>query len=293
MRTRKLRYRLRLVLKTRRGITTLTTNLFAALGLIAGLIQLYDILWPNSNLDAAVTVTAVLCLSVAFGIARAWPQLNVTRSLPLQNVTISIEVGDLFDNAHGNLVIGFCDTFDTDVSTGNGRIVHPSSVQAQFLASVYDNNVQRLDDALDLALKDTPKPPIDTDKKIGKNRRFPIGTVAILGEPRRRFYCLAYSWMSADLVAQSSVNNIWHSLNELWGAVRTTSYLGTVAMPLIGAGLARVRTLDRESVLKLILLSFASATRESIVCGNLKIVIHPNDLESIDMLEIAAYLQSL
>lgn len=100
------------------------------------------------------------------------------------DVTLSIVVGDLF--AHDNhLAVGFSDTFDTSVA--DDRIIHSASVQGQLLHRIYDGNQQRLDEELAAAL--AAMPPVRTesraDKPYGKLARYPIGTVAVLGEPQR------------------------------------------------------------------------------------------------------------
>jgi hypothetical protein len=51
--------------------------------------------------------------------------------------------------------------------------------------------------------------------------------------------------------------------------------------------------LDRQRLLKMILLSFIARSRESPVCRELRIVIHPADLSGIDMLDAATFLRSL
>jgi len=64
-------------------------------------------------------------------------------------------------------------------------------------------------------------------------------------------------------------------------------------MPIIGSELARINCLDRESLLRMILLSFAARSREDPVCRKLVVVVHPKDYDRINMLEIEAFLRTL
>ncbi|MFE0510803.1 macro domain-containing protein [Streptomyces sp. NPDC058964] len=64
-------------------------------------------------------------------------------------------------------------------------------------------------------------------------------------------------------------------------------------MPLVGSGLSRIDHLDRDSLLRLILMSFVARSGEGAVCRELRLVVRPADLERIGMREVAAFLRRL
>jgi hypothetical protein len=97
----------------------------------------------------------------------------------------------------------------------------------------------------------------------------------VVGEPHRRVFAVAYSRMGNDLVAQSTVEDLWSSLSRLWDAVYLHGQRGRVAIPLLGSELARIDALDRESALRMILLSFVTRSRENLVARELTLVIWP------------------
>jgi len=99
--------------------------------------------------------------------------------------------------------------------------------------------------------------------------------------------------MSNSLVAKSDVHRLWHSLGQLWNAVYMHGQRDPIAMPLVGSELARINCLDRESLLKMALLSFVSRSREELICKDFTVVIHPKDHDKINMLEVEAFLLSL
>ena|ERR1700735_2955081 len=66
---------------------------------------------------------------------------------------------------------------------------------------------------------------------------------------------------------------LWHCFNHLWEAVYRHGQRGALSIPLMGSGLARVDSLDRENLLRLILLSFAAYSRLRLICHDLRIVI--------------------
>jgi hypothetical protein len=216
----------------------------------------------------------------------------VSRHFGRPDITISVEVGDLFEQ-EAHLVVGFNDVFDTD--TSDGIIISPTSVQGQFLERIYANDPNRLDADLANALRGVKVEATErrSVKQLGKLKRYPIGTVAVLGGSSRRFFCLAYSKMQNNLIAKSNVDFLWQSLSSLWDAVFLQGQRGTVAIPIVGSELARISCLDRESLLRMILLSYVARSREEPVSKELVVVIHPRDFAHINMLEVEAFLRTL
>lgn len=99
--------------------------------------------------------------------------------------------------------------------------------------------------------------------------------------------------MQNNLIAKSSVDDLWQSLGSLWDAVYLHGQRRTVAMPIVGSELAKINCLDRESLLRMILLSFVARSREEVICKKLVVVIHPRDYDRINMLEVEAFLRTI
>jgi hypothetical protein len=255
-----------LMFGTRRGLGLLLLNAFAAFGLLSALVQFYSAVWvPDVSLPHPGGIAlAVVGFAVVYSLARAWPRRRVSREFGRPDISVVVAEGNLFDQK-ADLVIGFNDVFDTD--TTDGIIINPTSIQGQFLQRIYENNRADLDADLEDALKGKTVLATEsrTTKPQGKLDRYPIGTVATLIDPEsRRFFCIAYSKMQNNLVAKATVDNMWNSLSCLWDAVYLERSRGTVAMPIVGSELARVDSLDRESLLRMILLSFVARSREKL-----------------------------
>jgi hypothetical protein len=283
-----------LIFGTRRGLRSFALNAFAAFGLISALIQFYSAIWqPRQSLPYPGGIAlGVTVASALYGVVRAWPRREVRREFGRPDITIQVKVGDLFEqNAH--LVIGFNDVFDTDMT--NGTVINPRSVQGQFQERIYGNDLSRLDADLANALRGTAAIATESRsaKRQGKLKRYPIGTVATLGNSRRRFFCVGYSKMQNDLIAKSTVDYLWKSLGSVWDAVYLYGQRGTVAIPIVGSELAKINCLDRESLLRMILLSYVARSREELICKKLVVVIHPRDYDRINMLEVEAFLSTL
>ncbi|MEU7921946.1 macro domain-containing protein [Micromonospora zamorensis] len=282
-------------LLTRRGMRRLTAYAFTGFASVALLLQTYQAIWnrsiyPRREMLVALVVAAA---ALAYGVARAWPPSPVRRRLKHPDCSVEIIAGDLFDQTEAHLVIGFTDVFDTD--TTDDRIIRHDSVQGQFLSRVYDDDLARLDAELEVALASVhPVGMVSRQAKpLGKRARYPLGTVAVLGVPRRLFLCVAYSVMSPDLVAQSGPDELWRGLSRLWSAVHRRGQRGRLAMPVVGTGLARIDTLQRQTLIKMILLSFVAASRQRVVTRELTIVVPPKEFAELDRLELQDFLNSL
>lgn len=207
------------------------------------------------------------------------------------DITLSVVIGDLFEQ-DTHLVAGFTDTFDTSIA--GEQVIHSSSVQGQLLRRLYGDDQQRLDRELSAALS-TIRPVMResrVDKPHGKLARYPMGTVAVLGTPRRHIFAVAYGRMGNDMVARSPVEDLWYCFNQLWDAIYRKGQHGPVSIPLMGSGLARVDSLDHENLLRLILLSFVAYSRTNLICHELRVVIRPEDVARIDLIRVREFLRT-
>ncbi|WP_157995998.1 macro domain-containing protein [Thermomonospora amylolytica] len=265
----------------------------AAFGLLSAVIQLTSALWAiRDGFPHPEWISfGIGATSLSYGAFRAWPKNHIARDLAHPDMTVQVKMGDLFEqDAH--LVVGVSDTFDTDPT--DNLIINSESIIGQCLQRIYLGDRQRLDREINTALQDIqPKFIEPAGAKAGKLERYEMGTVAVLGPPTRRIFAVAYTRMGNDLIAQGSVDDLWHALSCTWKAMRHHGQRGTIAIPLIGTEFARINSLTKETLLKMILLSFVAHSRRSPICRELVVVIHPADREKVDMLEVEAYLKTL
>jgi hypothetical protein len=275
-----------------RTVRLWTATVLGALGLLAGVIGLIAALFPHGAEPRRWWyLSLVLFLAIVYGTVRAWPRQRYSRHFPVPDTEISIVVGDLFEQ-DTHIVIGMSDTFDTELPD----VISPQSIQGQFLTRVYESNLERLDSELESALQGKTSVRSETreDKLKGKLRRYAIGTVASLGAAHHYYFCVAYSKMSNSNVAQSSVSDLWLSLSNVWDIIRVKGQRQPVSMAIVGSELARVSNqVSRADLVRLIILSFLTASRERVVTDELRIVIYPKDAERMDLRELADFLAAL
>lgn len=228
---------------------------------------------------------------VAVVVAAAWAVFKQRQVSPSQwyaqgNFTIRLVVGDLFQQ-DASAMVGMTTTFDTDPT-----IIDAGSVQGSFLRTVYASSHTRLDQELAESLATVR--PVSTIVKAGKGYAYPLGTAAILkGRGAIRYYCLAYTEMDEHNRAQGSIRGIVHSLDKLWDAVDIHSNGAAICVPLLGQGQSRVPELTAEAAVRLMAFSFFLRCRRKRVSSELRIVIHPNEINKIDQIEFQAFLRSL
>jgi hypothetical protein len=260
---------------------------FAVVGFLAVILGLVFAIAPNFlPHDRGQVAALVVVISIVAGSIRAWPR-SIQARFSKPDMTVQVIEGDLFDQ-DTHLVIGMCDTFDTSTPV----IISQRSIQGQFLDRVLDGNVAEFDRQLDEALERFPS--CGTVEKEGKHVRYPVGTVATLGDADHRYFCVAYTEMDNRNVARGSVAIIQRSLESLWNAVCDHSNGGVVSTPIIGGGQARVsQVLSLQDSIRLTVLSFVLASRREKICDGLNVIFRPQDREKLDLLEIQAFLDSL
>lgn len=260
---------------------------FSAVGFFSVVLGLYDVIFPGVLPHKKIGISiGVIAISVAYGTIRSWPRpIEELYSSP--KVKISLAKGDLFDQ-EGHLVIGMCTTFDTSIPD----IIARSSLQAQFLDRVFSGSVAELDVQLEQSLSSYR--PVGSINKPGKQEKYAIGTVAVLKEHARRYFCVAYTEMNERNEARGTMDGIWRSLDSLWKAVTAEANGGRVCIPVIGGGQSRLsQILPAQDSIRFIAMSFMLASRNEKICDELVIVARPTDYERLDRLEIQAFLSSL
>ncbi|MDD2637317.1 MAG: DUF6430 domain-containing protein, partial [Bacteroidales bacterium] len=231
------------------------TIFFFCIGIISSIIGIVSITFPNSLNYGWIGLACIFLSALIISIFSAFPRANFSKVFSCPDTKITVKVGDIF-NQEEHLVIGFSDTFDTEI----GDIISATSMQGQFLSKIYGNNRNRLDQELETILKNKEFRE-DNSKKIGKNKRYDIGTTVTLSGQNRKFFCCAYSEIGNNLKATSDIKKFWISLQNLWEEIRIQGEQKAVAMPTIGTKLSRISGISYKLPIYLIFLSFIINSR--------------------------------
>ena len=268
------------------GLRSFFPRLFASLTVLWLIVEPIAVFKkvPNSWYCYVVLIILGLVCAVIWN----WPKACVKHRFRHNDVTVRIVKGDVL-GAHGNVVIGFCDTFDTQI----GRLIKDTSLQGQFQRQVFGGDSAALDARLDELLEPSSRFAIhDPDKPVGKQLRFPLGTVLPLHQGKQ-YFLAAYTKMGNDLAcAPTPARHILATLFSLWDAVRQHGQNDPVAIPVIASDFAR-SGLSRTTLIKMIVLSFCTSQATSPVAKELSIYVHPSDAEHVDFNGLKLFLQTM
>jgi hypothetical protein len=208
-----------------------------------------------------------------------------------KNIKIKIFSDDLFEQVDSNLVIGMTDTFDTEL----GQIIDAKTIQGQFTSQIYGGNSNKLNQDLQtlLSSQHPNSGTIDQSKKQGNNTRYSIGTTVTLEHGVKKYFCVAYSHLDNQLHAKSSYENITMALTNLWKEVRKKSNNTKVSIPVIGSGLARINGMSYVWLIKTIIISYMTASKEANICPELHLIISKSDKNKIRWSQIKDFMENL
>lgn len=263
------------------------TRSFACLGGLSTVLQTSNVINPTVTLFQGMPLLfSVVAISLFGGLLWSWPR-PITQDYSAPKTKITIIKGNML-NETSHLVIGTNDTFDTETP----NIISQNSLQGQALQLLYGGDLKELDAQLTAALDG--KPTVGTIAKAGKQTQYGVGAIATVNHAARLIFFLAYCEMDAHNTAHSTPDKVWKSLLSLWDEVSKKSNGGTVSVPVIGGGQARLSNiLPAQDAIRFTLLSFMFASRREKVCDELRIVVRPEDYKKLDRLELQSFLSSL
>ena len=231
-----------------------------------------------------LTVPALL-----FVLSTRRPVSRITYKVPKKDFMYEVKIGDLFKEP-GEIIISSNSTFDTDMSNG---LIAPNSLQGQFALQFFQGQTAEIDRQIEASL--AGESSIVNERRPGKKKEYPIGTVARVSVHGKNFYLVAMSHLNENGTAYSDVRILDDALEKLWENMAQKAELGDIVMPLIGTGRGRV-AMSRMKIIERIAQSFADASHERTFSNKLTIMVRPEDASkfSLNLFQVRDYLsQSL
>ncbi len=206
------------------------------------------------------------------------------------DVDIEIVFRDIFTFNKGSIVIPVNDVFDTNP----GEIISSNSIQGQFTQQIYRGNISQLDSEISAKIEPYEKYAVyDEDKRYGKNRRFPLGTVIELGNnPKYLLVVVAKMDSYAKKVRKVTTDDLWKILSGIWEYNRQKNSLSDIILPIIGTGHGRI-TSNALTVTKMILLSFYSKSKEEKIASKITLVAKNDKFGKHSLYELQDFLATL
>jgi hypothetical protein len=214
-----------------------------------------------------------LIIGVFIATVLSRPKFTIEGKLNNRDVSIAVTIGNLFKQS-GALVISSNTTFDTHISKD---LISEKSIQGQFTKRLYFGDETQLDKDISFALQDV-QPEILIKKRIGKNKKYPIGTTVRLNPKNQTVYMLAIANINEYGVASASYDDLKQALAYLWLFIGSRGLKEDIVIPVIGTGFSRLPQ-SREEIIREIIKSYLAACSESTFSDKLTIVISPSDVE--------------
>ncbi|MBK8876448.1 MAG: hypothetical protein KBH11_02940 [Bacteroidia bacterium] len=206
-----------------------------------------------------------------------WPKHLFSFKVNNRDVSISIQIGDIFKN-NGALIVPVNNRLDVD---NNGTTAKSSSILKFFIAKIYKSVHTHLATDIEQKLQDS-KDWYSNFKIRGNPNEYKIGTVVPIFREEKQFYLLCNATLNEQFRSKCSPDDLRNSLIELWAFLTHCGSKDNLIIPIIGTGRGRI-TLTREEVIKEIVLSFLASLSSENFCEQLTICIHPYDLKKYNM----------
>jgi len=231
----------------------------------------------------------LVSLALAYVLSTRRPLSRVTYKIPQKDFAVEVLIGDIF-KIPGEVIVSTSSTFDTDMASG---LIAASSLQGQLATNYFNGQTTEIDRQIELSLHNENF--VVNERRPGKTREYPIGTVARVSSHNRNFYLVAMSHMDESRNAYSDLKLIDQALEKLWVDLASKAEVGDIVMPLMGTGRGRV-AYPRKKMIERIAQSFTDACSERAFSNKLIIVVRPEDAAkfSLNLFQVRDYLgQSL
>ena len=231
----------------------------------------------------------LVVLALLYVLSTRRPLSRVSYKIPQKDFAVEVLIGDLF-KIPGEVIISTSSTFDTDMSSG---LIAVTSLQGQLATNYFNGQTTEIDRQIEGSLSRDLFTV--NDKRPGKKKEYPIGTVARVSAHSKNFYLVAMSHMDENGNASSDLKMIDEALQKLWANLTSKAEIGDVVMPLMGTGRGRV-AYPRKKMIERIAQSFTDACNQRAFSNKLIIVVRPEDASkfSLNLFQVRDYLgQSL
>ena len=255
---------------------------FAAFSVLWTVIEALNSFLPGVTIEGGYALTMMILVSVCYGLNRFWKPSKIEIRIATSNTKIEVFFGDLFEQP-GLRSIPVTEFFESEL----GIPVSEKSLQGLFFQRCFGGGVKDFDKQLNRQLKGVPSE--DVDKRLGKTKKFPIGTTALIEVTGDKYIVFALAVADPETCkADSDVTKMWIALHRLWQRARIEAGGHPLNVALIGSGLSGIGLPSRD-LLNLIILSAITETKENRITEVIRIVLHPDRFEEIDLRDVKSH----
>ena len=203
-------------------------------------------------------------------------------SLNIDGSTVSIKTGDIFSQ-DGLKVIAFNEYFDTLV---DDRVIAKRSLNGIFIEKYLDISVSQFDQYLsEFPFDENEILDRSVKRRIGKSVRYRLGTIFLYKD----FILTAFSRFDDNNKAYLTMPEYLEFLINFWDSVNRVYAQKSVSTTIFGSGITRIKghkNISDEELLKIMLWTFRISEMRFKYPAKLTIVIHPEKIDQINLLDV-------
>lgn len=202
-------------------------------------------------------------------------------NLYIEGSKVVVKVGDIFKQ-QGLKAIAFNEYFDTQV---DDKIISKNSLNGIFIVQHSNKTQSEIDLIIDKYQFEDGDLLEDSVERIGKRRKYKLGTVCIL----ENHLIVAFSKFDKQNRAVLTMPEYLEFLINFWDNVNRVYSQKDVSVPIFGTGITRIKehkSISDENLLKIMLWTFRISEMRFKHPAKLTIVIHEEKIDSINLFDI-------
>lgn len=251
----------------------------AIFGILAAVLIFVDL--PDGHrIDAGKAVLTLIVGAYFLVWARA-NRLNQV-SVSVDGSVVDILVGDIFRQP-GLKAIAFNEYFDTVV---DDVLIARNSVNGTFIAETLAGDVAALDEHIrKYKFQEDEIAGKDVSRKAGKKVRYRVGTICVYDD----YLLTAFAKFDKENCAALTMPEYLEFLITFWDKVNKIYAQKSVSTTIFGSGITRIKghkNISDEDLLKIMLWTFRISEMRFKFPAKLTIVIHPDKIDRINLLDV-------
>lgn len=255
---------------------------FIKISILSAFATLFLAFFPISK-DYQFKFGILFCIFLLLLYIFDWIKANKLKYIEIQieGSIVCIKEGNIF-NENDFKVIAFNEYFDTDV---NDHIISKTSLNGIFIEEKI-NNKSTLDTYIEnYNFKDYDYLDINCNRKTGKKQRYRLGTIIVYED----FLLTSFSKFNEFNEAYLTMPDYLSFLINFWDQINTVYANKSVSTPILGSGITRIKGhkgISDEDLLKIMIWTFRVSEMRFKEPAKLTIIIHPDKLKNINLLDI-------
>jgi hypothetical protein len=260
-----------------------------AIGTFLTFIKLTEVFFPDKLiwLRSDRVFFMVVIVSIVYSMYSNWPSRCRRYRISGTDAYITIKKGDIFRH-NLNVVIPSSNFFNTDAG-----IAASTSVLGQYINKYDKGDSTVIEKDIEKSLEGISFEQVPV--KMGKNKSYPIGTIASFNIPNgKKGFLSAITQITEDNETriESNISFVHIALNKLWDRVETEIDNGVLAVVPFGSGVSRAFNRTTESVI-FIAQSFIDRSKKKRPCSELVIFIKENSISNLEYIELHKIIKFL